>query len=79
MKSGWLRQYFTPQHNELCHHTTIDLGTPEAAALEDGVSRRDFVKGGLVASMAAGIATSGTAGGVPQAEAQAENPMGKEW
>ena len=78
MQSGWLRQYFTPQHNEPCQHT-VDLDTPETTSPEDGVSRRDFVKGGLVAGMASGIAASGATGGVRQAEAQAENPMGKEW
>ena len=36
MQSGWLRQYFTPQHHEQCHHTT-DLDTPEALRVLDRV------------------------------------------
>src|SRR5262249_45653323 len=52
MQSGWLRQYFVPQHNEQCQHT-VALDTPSTASTEEGVSRRDFVTGGLVAGVAA--------------------------
>src|SRR5262249_60489253 len=78
MQSGWLRQYFTPQHDEPCPHT-VDMRTSDTTSPEDGVSRRDFVKGGLVAGMAAGVAASGAIGDVQQAEEQAVNPMGKDW
>jgi hypothetical protein len=78
MQSGWLRQYFVPQHNEQCQHT-VELDTPGTASSEEGVSRRDFVTGGLVAGMAAGMIASDTVGGVRQAEAQTANPMGKDW
>ena len=78
MQSGWLRQYFTPQHDEQCQHT-VDSGASDTAAPEEGVSRRDFVTGGLVAGMSAGIAASGTIGNAQPAAAQAANPMGKDW
>ena len=78
MQSGWLRQYFTSQHDEPCQHT-VDMHTSDTASPEEGVSRRDVVKGGLVAGMAAGVAASGAIGGVQPAEAQAANPMGKDW
>ena len=78
MQSGWLRQYFVPQHNEQCQHT-VELDTPGTTLSEEGVSRRDFVKGGLVAGMTAGMAASDAVGGMRQAEAQTTNPMGKEW
>ena len=58
MQSGWRRQYFTSQHDEQCQHT-VDIRTSDTASPEDGVSRRDFVKGGLVVGMAAGVAASG--------------------
>lgn len=77
-QSGWLRQYFTPQHDEQCQHA-VDMHTANTASPEGGASRRDFVKGGLVAGTAAGVAASGAIGGVQPAEAQAANPMGKDW
>jgi hypothetical protein len=55
------------------------MHTSDTTPPEEGVSRRDLVKGGLVAGMAAGVAASGAVGGVQQAEAQAANPMGKDW
>ena len=76
MQSGWLRQYFVPQHNEQCQHT---VGSHPVLHCPRRVSRRDFVKGGLVAGMTAGMAASDAVGGVRQAEAQTTNPMGKEW
>src|SRR5215813_9494024 len=66
MQSGWLRQYFVPQHNEQCQHT-VALDTPSTTSTEEGVSRRDFVTGGLVAGMAAGMAASVAGDGVRQA------------
>src|SRR5215470_19883918 len=78
MQSGWLRQYFVPQHHEQCQHT-VEIDTLGTASSEEGVSRRDFVTGGLVAGMAAGMIASDTVGGVRQAEAQTANPMGKDW
>ena len=61
MQSGWLRQYFVPQHNEQCQHT-VELDTPGTTLSEEGVSHRDFVKGGLVAGMTAGMAASDAVG-----------------
>jgi hypothetical protein len=55
------------------------MHTANTVSLEGGASRRDFVKGGLVAGMAAGMAAGGAIGGVQPAEAQAANPMGKDW
>jgi kynurenine formamidase len=78
MQSGWLRQYLGHQHNAQCQHP-VEFDAPDTASSEDGVSRRDFVTGSLVAGMAAGMIASDTAGGVRQAEAQATNPMGKDW
>jgi hypothetical protein len=57
MQSGWLRQYFTSQHEEPCQHT-VDTPASDTALPETGVSRRDFVTGGLVAGMAAGVAVT---------------------
>ena len=55
MQSEWLRQYFRPHHEEQCRHN-CEADTPEPASSEEGVSRRDFVKTGFVAGMAAGMA-----------------------
>src|SRR2546422_5409177 len=63
MQPGWLKQYFH-QHVDPQH---VD------------VSRRDFVKSGFVAGVAAGGA-AGAAGSAEQAEAQTYiNPLGGQW
>jgi hypothetical protein len=43
------------------------------------VSRRDFVKTGFVAGLAAGMAAGAVVGQPGSAEAQAANPMGRDW
>lgn len=79
MQSEWLRRYFTQQHHGQCQH---DAETDDTGAEQDdsGVSRRDFVKSGFMAGMAAGIAAGGVVGASDEAEAQeTENVMGKWW
>jgi kynurenine formamidase len=68
MQPEWLRRYFH-QHDDQCEHQVED----------GGVSRRDFVRTGFVAGMAAGMAAGSVAATPGQAEAQAANPMGKDW
>lgn len=81
MQPAWLQYYFH-QHGQ-CDHILPASGTDEAAdpAAEDGVSRRNFVKGGFVAGMAAGMtAAEGIAGPPRRAEAQeAKNVLGDKW
>jgi len=79
MQSEWLRQYFRPHHQGQCQpHGAGD--TPETASPEAGVSRRDFVKTGVVTGMAAGMAASGAIGATQPAEAQeAKNVLGDKW
>ncbi len=69
MQSEWLRRYFTQQHHGQCQH---DAETDDTGAEQDdsGVSRRDFVKSGFMAGMAAGIAAGGVVGASDEAEAQ---------
>ena len=80
MQSEWLRQYFMPGHQAHCQHECPE-DTADALPLEEPeVSRRNFVKGSVVAGMAAGMAASGVAGTTPQAEAQeAKNILGDKW
>ena len=77
MQPQWLRQYFH-QHDAADGHSETD--EPVEGPSEDGVSRRDFVKASVVAGVAAGAAAGAviaqTAG---PAEAQAPNPMGRNW
>ena len=68
MQPEWLRRYFH-QHDDQCEHQVE----------ENGVSRRDFVKTGFVAGVAAGMAAGSVVAQTGQAEAQAANPMGKDW
>jgi kynurenine formamidase len=78
MQSGWLRQYFR-QHDGQCGHGDSEPVTPEATE-DSAVSRRDFVKTGFVAGVAAGVAAGGVMAQAGKAEAQqAANPMGKDW
>ena len=80
MQPEWLRRYFQ-QHDGQCPHG--ERATPcedDATGEADGVSRREFVKGGLVAGVAAGVAgATATVTPVGPAEAQAANPMGRNW
>jgi kynurenine formamidase len=76
MQPQWLRQYFH-QHDAADGHSETD--EPVEARGEDGVSRRDFVKAGVVAGMAAGAAAGAVIAQTGPAEAQAPNPMGRNW
>jgi hypothetical protein len=78
MQSGWLQQFFH-QHDEQCAHGT-ERGAPAVdGAGTDDVTRRDFVKTGFVAGVAAGMAGAVVAQTSPaQAQAPA-NPMGRQW
>jgi kynurenine formamidase len=78
MQAEWLKQYFMPQHDEQRPRAT-EADDNHETRQEGGVSRRDFVKTGLVAGMAAGIAARGVVGPVKPAEAEEENPMGRQW
>ncbi len=70
MQPEWLRRYFESQHTDQCEH----------AVEGDAVSRRDFVKTGFVAGVAAGMAAGAVVGQPGSAEAQgAANPMGRDW
>jgi kynurenine formamidase len=75
MQPEWLQRYFH-QHDpeaEACGEAQCT-----GAEADSDVSRRDFVKSGLVAGVAAGMA--GAVAQAPQpAEAQAPNPMGRDW
>jgi hypothetical protein len=73
MQGEWLRRYFGHQHQEPCAHAEE---ADRREGPESDVSRRDFVKTGFVASVAAGV----VAGQAGQAQAQAPaNPMGRNW
>src|SRR5262245_8426942 len=63
MQPGWLKEFFAPQ--------------PEEPA-DGSVSRRDFVKTGVVAGVTAGMA-AGELVAARAAEAQAANPLGGQW
>ena len=64
MQSGWLKEFFRPQRKD-----------PKQTAESDGVSRRDMMKGGFVAGVAAGMAAGGVAATADRAEAQTfKNP-----
>ncbi|HEV8639486.1 MAG TPA: cyclase family protein [Methylomirabilota bacterium] len=67
MQPEWLKRYFTLPEDG-CFETA-----------EGAVSRRDFVKTGFAAGVAGGIAAGPVVGAVGQAEAQAVNPMGRDW
>jgi Putative cyclase len=75
MQSGWLRQYFH-QHDAQCGHGVAADADVKAT---DDVSRRDFVKTGVVAGVAAGLAAGAVVAQTTPAQAQAANPMGRQW
>jgi kynurenine formamidase len=82
MQGEWLRQYFMHRHDGQCGH--VAGGEPDGEVQaepteEDGVSRRDFVKTGFVAGVAAGMAAGSVVAQTGKAEAQAANPMGRDW
>ena len=77
MQSGWLRQFFH-QHDAQCGHGVEADATAEVKA-DDDVSRRDFVKTGVVAGVAAGMAAGTIVAQTSQAQAQPANPMGRDW
>src|SRR5262245_38775785 len=67
MQPGWLKEFFAPQPEE-----------PADESGEGSVSRRDFVKTGVVAGVTAGMA-AGELVAARAAEAQAANPLGGQW
>jgi kynurenine formamidase len=67
MQPGWLKEFFAPQPEE-----------PTDGDGDASVSRRDFVKSGVVAGMAAGMA-AGEIVAARAAEAQTANPLGGQW
>lgn len=71
MQPEWLKRYFQQHGDDECGHHHHDE--------DDGVSRRDFVKTGFVAGVAAGVAAGAVAGTPGAADAQAPNPMGRDW
>lgn len=80
MQSGWLRQYFKPHQDGECPCRQPRTAGAEAGgdAGEEGVSRRDFVRTGMVAGVAAGMAAGTVVAQRGTAEAQT-NPMGRDW
>jgi kynurenine formamidase len=79
MQSGWLSQFFH-QHDGQCQHGVAAEAAAEVKPDED-VSRRDFVKTGFVAGVAAGMAAGTVVAQTTTAQAQtpAANPMGRQW
>ena len=77
MQSGWLRQFFH-QHDAQCGHGVEADATAEVKA-DDDVSRRDFVKTGFAAGVAAGMAAGTMVAQTSPAQAQPVNPMGRTW
>lgn len=53
MQPGWLKQYFQPKNDEAGEQA---LESQEETTAGSDVSRRDFVKTGFVAGVAAGVA-----------------------
>jgi kynurenine formamidase len=78
MQPGWLNQFFFHQHTGQCQHVP-EVETAEATPSDDGVSRRDFVKGGLVAGMAASAAASGAVSPAPAEAQDTKNILGDTW
>ncbi len=82
MQPKWLEQFFTPQPTGPCQHGHGGE-TPATPAPDDGVSRREFVTGGLVAGLAAGVAAGNAVSPPAVAEAQdtakATNVLGDAW
>src|SRR5262245_2736508 len=75
MQPDWLHMHFK------AHQASVDPRADDAQEGDtpDGVSRRDFVRGGVVAGVAAGLAAAGSAAAPGRAEAQAANPLGANW
>jgi hypothetical protein len=78
MQAEWLKKYFTQPHSDRCQHVVATDET-NAEPQEGRVSRRDFVKTGVVAGMAAGMAAGSVVGSAEQAEAPEDTPLGKQW
>ncbi|MGE3536444.1 MAG: cyclase family protein [Candidatus Tectimicrobiota bacterium] len=77
MQPEWLKQFFMPQHTHQCSPVPVsEAAEPQPAP---GVSRRDFVKSGLVAGVAASLTPP--AGGAPAAAETppAGNVLGDAW
>lgn len=74
MQSGWLHEVA-----RRAERVTDGEGQPPAERA-NGVTRRDFLQGGVVAGVAAGMAAGAVAMSHQQAHAQAaDNPFGKPW
>lgn len=75
MQSGWLDQ-FMPRASKTDEQTGSDATT-------DGVSRRDFLQGGVVTGVAAGMAASGAVVAQQLVQAQPaaaqDTPIGPKW
>jgi kynurenine formamidase len=73
MQPGWLQHYFVPKDRATEDPPPASADTGAAAAY----SRRDFVKTGVTAGVAAGMAVA--AGPAGPAEAQMRNPLSNQW
>jgi Putative cyclase len=81
MQSGWLQQFFHQHHDGQCQHG-VSADAPDAEGKPDeDVSRRDFVKTGFVAGVAAGMAAGAVVAQTTTAQAQTApaNPRGRQW
>lgn len=74
MQPGWLKEHYHPPVGGEGGHE--GEGAESAA---DRVSRRDFVKTGLVAGVAAGAAAATVAQAPGRAQAQTANPLSNRW
>ena len=79
MQSGWLHDDSRPTEPEQSKETGPEA--PELSEGTNGVSRRQFLQGGFVAGVAAGMAAGGVLASHQQAHAQPPpaNPFGKNW
>lgn len=78
MQPGWLKQFFVHQHDGSCQPITA-AETADTTLAEEGVSRRTFVSGSLVAGMAAGAAAGRVVSPPAAAAQEAPNILGDKW
>ncbi|HSE92336.1 MAG TPA: cyclase family protein [Methylomirabilota bacterium] len=71
MQPGWLKQYFHQHVDGSCENEKTDVAA-------GSVSRRDFMKSGMVAGVAAGAMTAEVAGPA-QAQQSFKNPLSNQW
>jgi kynurenine formamidase len=79
MQPGWLEQYFQQSQDGACAHGEATDASGVERPATDGVSRRDFVKASVGAGVTAGMAAASVVAQTRPAEAQAPNPMGRNW